>query len=253
MKTLKNLVFACSAALAVGAFADAGNTLITFSTQHDTYADGSTVKDGEWYALCWSPNKTFAGINADFTATGAANNEKILLAAPLAEGGRCPTTVFQVDSSVAPEDGYWFVYLVDTRTADGTLAAADPATKLPVATSALNVALDSTKKEGARSITLATGSTTTAKDFKETGVPENVGNPTIDKFAINNVTGKAEIKVGGMSPALQYDIVAGATVDSISTLNEAPFQGKDTSVTVFVDKELGNFFKVVRRPLKKAE
>ena len=247
MKTLKNLVFACSAALAVSAFADAGNTLITFSTQHDTYADGSTVKDGEWYALCWSPNETFGGITAD--SKPAAAGDEIYLMAPLAKNGRCPTTVFQLDSKVAPTTGNYFVYMLDTRTASGDLAAAVDGK--PVAASAQNKAT-ANAASGDRTITVKTGTETVASAFTETAVPAGVGNPVIDKFEI--VGTKARIVVSGMHPALQYNVKAGATVAEIETLNDQPLQGDADGVTFEVDKDLGNFFKVVRQPLnKKAE
>lgn len=248
MKTLKNLVFACSAALAVGAFADAGNTLITFSTQADKYADGSPVKDGEWYALCWSPNETFGGITAD--SKPAVPGDEIYLMAPLAKDGRCPTTVFQLDSKVAPTTGKYYVYLLDTRTATGDLAAAVDGK--PVAASAQNLTVEGTAS-GDRSITVKTGVATTAANFAETALPAGTPTPVIEKFDI--IGTKAHIQVSGMHPALQYNVKAGATVDKIDQLNEVPMQGDPKGVNNFVvDKDLGNFFKVVRQPLnKKAE
>ena len=55
MKFSKFCFTLATAVFAAGAFADAANVLISFSTTADTYADGTPVKDGEWYALCWSP------------------------------------------------------------------------------------------------------------------------------------------------------------------------------------------------------
>lgn len=246
MKLIKSAAFACSVVLATGAFADAGNTLITFSTQADTYADGTSVKDGEWYALCWSPNETFGGITAD--SKPAAAGDEIYLMAPLAKNGHCPTTVFQLDSKVAPTTGNYFVYMLDTRTASGDLAAAVDGK--PVAASAQNKATASAATSE-RTITVKTGTETAASGFTETAVPAGVGDPVIEKFDI--VGTKARIVVSGMHPALQYNVKAGATVDKIETLNDRPLQGDADGVTFEVDKDLGNFFKVVRQPLKTQE
>jgi hypothetical protein len=54
MKFTKFGIMVASAAIAAGVFADAANVLVSFSTTSDRYADGTPVKDGEWYALCWS-------------------------------------------------------------------------------------------------------------------------------------------------------------------------------------------------------
>ena len=247
MKFIKSAAFACSVALATGAFADAGNTLITFSTQADKYADGTSVKDGEWYALCWSGDGDFDGITADCKPVAEA--EKIFLMAPLAKDGRCPTTVFQLDSKVAPTTGKYYVYLLDTRTASGDLAAAVGGK--PVAASAQNLTVEGTAS-GDRSITVKTGVATTAANFAETALPADAATPVIEKFDI--IGTKAHIQVSGMHPALQYNVKAGATVDKIDQLNDAPMQGDPKGVNNFVvDKDLGNFFKVVRQPLKTQE
>ena len=217
------------------------------STQADTYADGTSVKDGEWYALCWSGDGDFDGITAD--CKPAAEAEKIFLMAPLAKNGRCPTTVFQLDSKVAPTNGNYFVYMLDTRTATATGDLAAAVDGKPVAaTSAQNKATASAATSG-RTITVKTGTETVA--FTETAVPAGVGDPVITKFDI--VGTKARIVVSGMHPALQYNVMAGATVDKIETLNDKPLQGDADDVTFEVDKDLGNFFKVVRQPLKTQE
>lgn len=103
--------------IGAAAFAGMDNVVIAFSTQGpDTYADGTTVLDNEYYALVWTPNgATFAGIDS----TGAAvAPSKIVLKAPVAQGGKCPDVLFQVDSGYAKAnypDGTWGVYLLDTR------------------------------------------------------------------------------------------------------------------------------------------
>ena len=111
-KLLAGIVAMASAAV----FADAANTLVYFYSEGpDTYADGSTVLDGERYALVWSQDGNFDG----FTVSGEAvdKNDKVFSIMPRAKNGRCPMTVFQVDSAEAPAEGVYAVYLLDTRTA----------------------------------------------------------------------------------------------------------------------------------------
>lgn len=113
MKKLMTLGIAAFAAGAV--FAAANDVVVTFSTPGpDTYADGTKVVDGEKYALCWSEDFSQFKINSDGTATGG----KIVIAAPVAKGGKCPTVVFEVDAEYAAANfsgGEWAVYLLDTR------------------------------------------------------------------------------------------------------------------------------------------
>ena len=112
----KLMTVGCALALAGAALAAANDVLITFSTPGpDTYADGTTVLDGERYALCWSKDFSQFAIKADGTAEGGA----VVLKAPIAKGGRCPMTVFEIDADYAARNfagGEWAVYLLDTRT-----------------------------------------------------------------------------------------------------------------------------------------
>ena len=74
------------------AFAGMEDQVLRFSTPGpDRYADGSVVRDGECYALVWSPKgQAFAGFNADGTAVSA--NDRVVLAASLAKDGKCRDT-----------------------------------------------------------------------------------------------------------------------------------------------------------------
>jgi hypothetical protein len=98
---------------------------ISFSTRGpDRYSDGSIVLDGECYALVWSKDGVFDG----FSAGGSCIDEedKIVLLAPIAKNGHCPSVLFQIpaDEAVAMSSGFYAVYLLDTRveSAEGTVA-----------------------------------------------------------------------------------------------------------------------------------
>ena len=78
------------------AFSGMDDKVLRFSTPGpDRYADGSIVADGECYALVWSPKgKTFSGFNAN--GTPVSSSDFVVLAAPLAQNGRCIDSIFQV-------------------------------------------------------------------------------------------------------------------------------------------------------------
>ena len=101
----------------------ADDALITFSTngtEPDRYADGQVVLDGECYALVWSKDGVFEGVNADGTPVDP--NDKLLLVAAVARDGHCPEVVFQISAAKADAlaSGKYGVILLDTRiTKDG--------------------------------------------------------------------------------------------------------------------------------------
>lgn len=124
----KTLMAGFAGLLATATFAGMNDFVVTFGTVGpDTYADGSTVVDGESYALVWTPaDSEFAGFNADGTAVAPS---KVALKAALAKDGKCPTVCFYLteEEKASYQGGTWGVYLLDTRTfaaaADGSVAA----------------------------------------------------------------------------------------------------------------------------------
>lgn len=110
----KSLIAVFATVLATAVFAE--DYVLTFSTLGpDKYADGATVLDGEKYALVWTPEGAeFAGFNLDGSAVAPS---KVVIAAPVAKGGKCPKVLFAVTEEKLAEfkDGTWGVYLLDTR------------------------------------------------------------------------------------------------------------------------------------------
>lgn len=119
---LVSVIFSLEAGFAVGL----DDVCISFCTKGpDRYADGSTVLDGECYALVWSKDGFFEG----FTAGGQCidTNDLTVLVAPVASRGCCPKVLFQIDAEMAAKlsDGRYAVYLLDTRVStDGTVKPA---------------------------------------------------------------------------------------------------------------------------------
>ena len=119
---LFSVIFSVQAGFAGGL----DDVCVSFCTKGpDRYADGSTVLDGECYALVWSKDGVFEG----FTAGGQCidTNDLTVLVAPVASRGCCPKVLFQIDAETAAKlsDGRYAVYLLDTRVStDGTVKPA---------------------------------------------------------------------------------------------------------------------------------
>ena len=248
-------LMSCIAAViaASALFADAGNTLVTFSTVGDVYADGAPVKDGEWYALCWSPNVSFGGISSE--CEPVVEGDKIFLMAPLAENGSCPTVVFQIDSKVAPTGGNYFVYLLDTRGVDG-----EPSKSVDGKPAIVSAAVATTAKAKGGDGVSASTTVTNAKLSANAGggvawgaseVDESkVGRPVIKSFRIEG--DKAFIKVSNMHSSVLYNVFSGATPDEVTgTTLSLPISAEKNDVEFCLDKDQGKFFKVGRQPIEK--
>lgn len=83
---------------------------ITFSIQGtETYADGSALADGECYALVWSSDGVFEGINADGSAKGAG--DEVIYIGQIAKG--VPVS-FQIADGFKTE-GFFDIWILDTR------------------------------------------------------------------------------------------------------------------------------------------
>jgi len=114
---MKTIAFLVTGLLAAASFAGINNLVVTFSSQGpDKYADGTTVLDGECYALVYTPDGAeFNGIAGDGTAIAPS---KVAIAAPIAKDGKCPQVQFQIDETYRNKEfpgGTWGVYLLDTR------------------------------------------------------------------------------------------------------------------------------------------
>ena len=236
MNMMKMMVFSVAAAIACGAFADAANTLITFSTPGpDKYADGKVVEDGERYALVWTADDQFDGFTTDGQAVNPA--EKVIFKAALAKDGKCPLTLFQIDSKVAPQGGNFFVYLLDTRgSKDGTIVTGSAMAKsYAQAGGTANIAAvkkDATVGADGQSIV----KTTAGAIVDKTGVAA----PKITGFKV--VDSKVEITVANIFPGLMYEVAGG--LDKAKPLNAEMTAKDDNTIKFKVDKDEAKFFSI---------
>ena len=252
MKCYKLGVMLAAATFAAGAFADAANVLISFSTDgSETYADEKPVLPGEWYALCWSADPVFDGLTID--CKPVTEGEEVVVAAPLAEklsNGNvgCPYVIFQLDSASAKAhtDGYYFVYLLDTRDATGTaVATAKDGALVPDVANGAVATMNYTAS--ASTGTVKTGEAV-ADSWAETAIAE-VKQPKITAFKVEGANVK--ITVTDMLPGVKYNVMLGETPSTLTTYGlEVPKTGVEEAEFVIAPDD-AKFFKVVREPLSK--
>ena len=250
MKKLMTMIGAVGLAFAATAAID--DALLAFSTVGpDKYADGTTVLDGECYALVWTKNgATFGGIAADGTAV--AETDKIVLVAPLAKDGHCPYTLFQISSATADAlaDGTYGVYLLDTR-----VTAADGTTKPVGATdgklslvNGYGLATEATK------VGKATGGITTVAEKETAGgqavaagaaAPKDVKHPKITSIKIEG--DYVKLTVQNLPGYMRVSSGADVSADDAQGAAQAT-DGKTDEVILYAPKAAAGsgFFKVIR-------
>ena len=249
----KTMTVFAAAALCGAAFGAANDALVSFSTKGpDAYADGSTVLDGECYALVWMANGADGFAVA---ADGSAEGGEIVLAAPIAKGGRCPDVLFEVDAGdmeTKYKGGSWGVYLLDTRrwgsdgsvrpagTVNGKVRLVNAAGAVPGA--AVNVA--------SGSLSSAVGSTG-AVASSATAVPAaaEAKKPVITGIRVDGAN--VYVTVKGTVPYLQYGLSSGATPDAVAEGVGSPRTGAvadDEEIVLVAPAKKGSaFFKVGRK------
>ncbi len=258
---MKKILAVCVCAVAATAFAAVEDMVLTFSsTGPDRYADGTVVMDGERYALVWQPAGATGKVS--ILATGAvadSSQGEIVLMAPVAKGGRCPTVAFQIDSSFAEAraGGTWSLYLLDTRTfsesgevslagaeglRSGVVNAADAVAGASVLAVGKEAAvLDETSSQSAAATAAAVAATASE-------VPADAPTPKISGIRVEG--GYVYVTVAGTAPYLQYNLDAGANPASLDRPRAArnPVSGRSGGEIVLVSPVDGPsaFFRVGR-------
>ena len=263
MKFSKLCFLCATAVMAGGAFAgDALNVLVSFWSTNDTYADGTKVLPGEWYALCWSPNAEFGGITYDFKP--AVEGDIIFDMMPRAkvyEDGNvgCKFTVFQADSSLVKEGGNYFVYLLDTRNAEGSSVA-------KVTTNDDGMCVPDMQLNGISVSSSYTAEATRGKNsavksdvvgeadagtWNESAVPADFKMPRIVDFKVVD-SATVQISVADMVPGIKYNVKMGASpasMTSYSLKTPKTVSAEGETVPFEISATDASFFQVVRQPI----
>ena len=256
MKKSIALVFAVL--LAGVLFAGKNNVVIQFSTVGpDKYADGTTVMDGECYALVWTPTGSeFEGINAHGEAAG---DSKVAVKAPIAVGGKCPNVQFQIDEAFANEhypNGTWGVYLLDTR------KFATETVKITVDGQEIEQTQVKVDADGKKLATTVGGSVSgygkvvanVGRPLSPAGatggivqnIPAGIQPPTIKDFKVIN--GMAYLYLENTAPAVSYGVAAGQVPGKLAPVPQQPVLGGG-SETIIVTPATGasGFFQGIVR------
>ena len=242
----KTLVAGLVGLLAAATFAGKDNVVVTFySNGIDTYADGSTVRDGETYALVYTPEgATFQGINANGDAVAPS---KVALRAPVAKNGKCPLNQFEIDGTLAATNypnATWSVYLLDMRTfseelKDGQPFATGVGGKTVNGYSAVASAKTATQ--------FVSANATTA--LAATAAPADRGDVKITNIELRG--GNVYITVSGTVASAAYAVAEGSTPNALTLADDSATRGdtkgKGEMIIVRPQQAGGAFFKVNRK------
>lgn len=252
---MKKILAMTALMASVSTFAAVNDLVLTFSSVGpDTYADGTTVLDGERYALVWLPDgSTGFALAADGTVADPSQGE-VILTVPAAKGGKCPTVVFELDAALAAThtDGTWGLYLLDTRTssADGSVALADAADGRVRAVNAVgSVAGASVKVADAAHAPATAVASAAASAATASALPKDVPQPKIKGIRVEG--GFVYVTVENTVPYLRYNLAAGTDPANLDEAKAAknPVSGSkagDDIILVTPAKAGGAFFRVNR-------
>lgn len=250
----KSAVAVVAGFMSAVAFAGMNNVLVSFSTVGpDTYADGAQVRDGECYALVWTPaGSTFAGINADGTAAG---DSKVAIAAPVAKDGKCPPITFQIDEDYAkanfPDGGTWGVYLLDTRKfaadADGVIITGEDGKPVVESVGGAVVNGYGAVKTLSDAKMVSASANASVNAASASVAPAGAANLKINdiRFVGNNVY----LYVTGSLSCLQYGLQTGDKPNELAPADgNAQYGNDDGEMIIVTPKKPGaQFFKVNRK------
>lgn len=249
---MKNVFVGLFMMLALGAVAAECNdtTVYVWTNGPDKYADGTTVLDGERYALCWSAGE-FAGFKADGSLVNA--EDVVIEIASLAKDGKCRDYIYAIPYEIAGllKGGNFSLWLLDTRVfaEDGKVSfAAQDGTKVSAIAGAAKVG--ATIKVTSTSGKSSVGDAVVAA--VPTGVPADAPAPAIKSIKVDQSAKLVYIEVEKTVPYLTYDLAAG---DKPSALEkgkaEHPVNGAateaDTITLIKPVKEGGELISVNRK------
>lgn len=242
-------------------YAATDDVLLSFSSRGpDVYADGSSVLEGEMYALVWMRTGCdFAGLDLNGQVLNPADNA-VVAAVPRARysrrhgGVRCPRTVFQLRASVKDlyAGGSFALVLLDTRVSDGK-GGLTPSGRLADVKGWGMV-------ENSQVKSVASGCAMASEAGGEQGTSSRIASavPAGETIPQPRITGikvegeQVRLTVKDASPRLLYNVAAGETPDQPRNSHAAmaPAPGPDRAgqeIELLVPVKDGQrFFRVIR-------
>ena len=250
-KTLVPALAVLLSAVAVRA-GSPGDELVSFSTiGPDTYADGTTVLDGESYALVWSADGEFDGLYADGSPVNP--EERVLIVVPGAKDGCLQNVVFEVPAALADElrGGAYAIFLLDTRVqnADGTVAPWPAVDNVPALVNGYGAIVDGMAVQGTRSTgkfaAQESGLVESATASTAAAAPKGVEQPRVKAIRIEG--DRAVLTIENLPGFMR--VQGGETLDSVgSTVGPAAKTdgGEDVEIVAPATGPDSGFFRVLR-------
>ena len=224
------VAFAATCAIA----ADLTTKIIAFASTGAVYRDGTPASSGEWFALCWSPNAEFGGMDADCVAT--VEGDKVLRVFKYANDGSHLLLVLDGEGETQATGNY-FVFMLDTRDANGAVAAANASGK-PARVNG-SVVATKTNDETFDSYGVAVAADSSVGFVVADGEPARIVG--IDPAA-------KTLTVANLNPVVKYNVVYGSTLTELKNASLSlggQFAGRSETVTFsFSNFDNAKFFQL---------
>lgn len=237
---MKKILFSAAVLSAITTFATEFAAVSFSSTGTDTYADGTLVPDGEMYALVWSADGNFDGLNVDGTPKNS--DERVIVALPLKKGESVIVNIDASDPIIAnPEanpDAKFEVLLVDTRATTGEVAGALKHVKA-------TAKLEQEVKVASGTAPASVEAGATAKgDAVVAGFPADFPMPKITGMAVTDT--QVILTVEDTNPNADYTVQGGDTPSANGDVGETKVGG-GTIKLVYPKTAGSGFFKVTAK------
>ena len=249
---MKKILIAASAFASALALTAAEYATVSFQTTGpDKYADGTTVLDGECYALVWTTDGVFEGFNVDGSCVDPS--DEVVVALPWAVGGAFPATIFNIkDDTKYFAGGEFGLYLLDTRKfVDGVakLSGVDAEGKLVFVNSSSKVDVDIVVSKSGAAPKSAAAATGAVDGAVASALPADAPKPTIKGFEFVKVNGADFVKltVGNTVNYANYAVQGGDTVSANGAVGTDTKVGGDDITLLYPKTGDANFFKVIRK------
>ena len=246
-KSLTMILAVVATSATLPSLAEQGSAFLEISTTGpDCYADGTTVADGERYALVWTKSgATFAGITVEGKAAGSQDDNCVLGIFSCAADGHCPELDVEVPEEKASRyvgKGTFSIHLLDTRRADGTPGGKKAGVNGYGTTASVVVSSGEISQKVASTAILAENPTV---------VPDSISAPVIKSIEVKD--GIVRLTVKQTSKLLRYGVSSGDTPADLAADATFPRKDGNEEADIVIEapaKGTGNFFKVGRAPLK---
>ena len=250
---MKKILITASAMVCAFALTAAEYAAVSFQTTGpDKYADGEEVLDGECYALVWTADGVFEGLNVDGTCVDPA--DELVIALPWATNHAFPATMFNIATdSKYLASGELAIYLLDTRKfIDGkaTVSGVDSNGKVAFVNATIKINEPVTVAGAASAPSSASAAAGATGEAVVSSLPADVPAPKVTGLDFVKVNGADYVKltVADTVGFANYAVQGGDSVAADGAVGKDAKTGGAESITLLYPKtDKANFFKVIRK------